>query len=152
MHVADPEHRGLELDRAAPTPRSRGEQRPVVGEQRRREPVGRYGSVEACDDVRGLEHRTGIRADQQPRVVVEHVQDLDLGTSREVPVGDVGLPAFAACAPTTWPPLRPDAPLKGPTLAGSYDRFRLGVEAIASRPGLDFDVGVGRRSRRSDEM
>jgi hypothetical protein len=54
---ADPEPRALELERAPPATGRRGEHCTVVGEQRRREAVDRSGSVEARDDVGGLEDR-----------------------------------------------------------------------------------------------
>ncbi len=56
--------------------------------------MGRSGSMEAPHDVGRLEHRPGLRSHQEPGVVVDQVQDLDLGATGEPPVGDVGLPAF----------------------------------------------------------
>jgi hypothetical protein len=50
--------------------------------------------VEARDDVGGFEDREPVGADQQRRMVVDQVQDLDLGAVSEPPVGDVGLPAL----------------------------------------------------------
>ncbi len=38
--------------------------------------------------------RSGVAGDGQPGVVVDDVEDLDVGAVGEVPVGDVGLPAF----------------------------------------------------------
>ena len=55
----DPEAVGLELDRAPAAAGCRGEHRPVVGEQLRREPVGRSGFVEDRHDVGGLERPDG---------------------------------------------------------------------------------------------
>ncbi len=82
----------LELERAPAPSGCRGEHRSVVGEQRRWEPVGRCGFVEARDDVGSLEDRQSLRSDEQTGVVVDHVEDLDLGPGGEAPVGDVGLP------------------------------------------------------------
>jgi len=50
-----------------------------VGEHLGRKPVGRSGSVEARHHIGRLEHRPGVGGDQEPGVVVDHVQDLDLG-------------------------------------------------------------------------
>ena len=94
MHRADPEPRALELDRAPPSARRRGEHRAIVREQRCAEPMGRSGSVEARDDIGRLEDHERIRGDHQPGVVVEDVQDLDLSSVGKAHVGDVSLPAF----------------------------------------------------------
>jgi hypothetical protein len=56
--------------------------------------VGRSTSVEHRHHVGRFEHHRGNRGHQQPGVIVDHVQDLDLGAARELPVGDVGLPPF----------------------------------------------------------
>jgi hypothetical protein len=50
--------------------------------------------VEARDDVGRLEHDPHVRAYEQPGVVIDAVQDLDVGAVGEHPVGDVGLPAL----------------------------------------------------------
>jgi len=36
--------------------------------------------METRYDVGGLEHSPGIRADQEPGVIIDRVQDLDVGT------------------------------------------------------------------------
>ena len=50
--------------------------------------------VERRDDVGGLEDHPCTRPHQEPGVVIEHVQDLDLGPVFETPVGDVLLPTL----------------------------------------------------------
>jgi hypothetical protein len=50
--------------------------------------------VEAGDDVGGFEGEPSVAADQQPGMVIHGVEDLHLGAVGELPVGDVGLPAF----------------------------------------------------------
>lgn len=50
--------------------------------------------VKARHDVGGLEHPQGISAHQEPGVIIDHVQDLDIGAAGQAPVGDVGLPAL----------------------------------------------------------
>jgi hypothetical protein len=50
--------------------------------------------VEARHDVAGLEHDPGLGADQEPGVVIDRVQDLDVGALVEPPVGRVFLPAL----------------------------------------------------------
>jgi hypothetical protein len=56
--------------------------------------VRRSGLVEARHHVGRLEHDPCARADQEPGMVIEHVQDLDVGPVGEPPVGGVGLPAL----------------------------------------------------------
>ena len=56
--------------------------------------MGRSGSVEARHDVGRLEHHACLRGHEKPRVVVDPVQDLDVGPVGEDPVGSVGLPAL----------------------------------------------------------
>ena len=94
VDVFDPQLVALELQGAASTSGSRGEHRTVIGQQRRREPLGRSGFVEARHHVGSLEHAKGIGAHQEPGVVIDRVQDLDVGARGELPVSNVFLPAF----------------------------------------------------------
>jgi hypothetical protein len=50
--------------------------------------------VEAGDHVGGLGGGVGVGDHQQPGVVVDDVEDLDVSPIAQLPVGDVGLPAF----------------------------------------------------------
>ena len=50
------------------------------------------GAVEALNDVACFDVVVGVRADEQPRVIVDRVEDLGVLTVGELPVGDVGLP------------------------------------------------------------
>jgi hypothetical protein len=50
--------------------------------------------LEGLDDVGGLGRDERAGRDQQPRVVIDHVQDLDVAAIGEGPVGGVGLPAL----------------------------------------------------------
>jgi hypothetical protein len=52
------------------------------------------GFVEAGDDVAGLEHSAGVAGHAESGVVVEDVEDLDVGAVGEWDVGDVELPAL----------------------------------------------------------
>jgi hypothetical protein len=49
---------------------------------------------ERVGDVGGFEHGPGGDRDRQPRVVVDDVEDLHAAAVGELPVGEVGLPAF----------------------------------------------------------
>ena len=62
VHRADPEPRGLELDRAPSTARSRREHRSVVGEKGCRQAVDRSGSVEARNDIAALKTTSASEA------------------------------------------------------------------------------------------
>ena len=46
------------------------------------------------DDVVGFEHTSGVAVRPQPGMVVDDVEDLDVGAVGQRPVGDVGLPPF----------------------------------------------------------
>jgi hypothetical protein len=59
-------------------------------------PQTRYAKT--GDDV--LEDHQRVGGDQQARVIVDHVQDLDLALVCEAPVGDVGLPALVGLRST----------------------------------------------------
>jgi hypothetical protein len=48
--------------------------------------------VQVGDDVTGLEDASGGRADEQPGMVVDDVQDFGFGVVGDADVGDVGLP------------------------------------------------------------
>ncbi len=56
--------------------------------------MDRSGFVHARHDVGGLEHRPGHGCHQEPGVIVDRVEDLDLDARGELPVGDVSLPAL----------------------------------------------------------
>lgn len=77
--------------------------------------------MEARHDVRGLGDPPDIRGHQEPGVIVDHVQDLDLGVIDQVPVRDVGLPSLVRLIG-----LEPDE--RGP---GSF--VRLGGHEAAAR-------------------
>lgn len=57
-------------------------------------PVMSCGFVEGGHDVEGLGHPPGHRRHAQPGVVVDDVQDLDLGAGGQPHVGHVHLPAL----------------------------------------------------------
>ena len=67
---------------------------PIVAEQAGWIAIGGNGFAEAGVDVAGLEHPEGVAAYAQPRVVVDDVEDLDVGAVGEWPMGDIQLPAF----------------------------------------------------------
>jgi hypothetical protein len=71
-----------------------GEDRGVVGEQAFGAAVAGHRGVQVGDDVAGFEHCAGGAAGEQSGVVVDDVEDLNVGAVREWPVGDVGLPAL----------------------------------------------------------
>jgi hypothetical protein len=50
------------------------------------------GLVEDRDDIDGLDRGKRLAGQEQPGVVVDHVEDLDVGAAGQAPVGDVGLP------------------------------------------------------------
>ena len=52
------------------------------------------GVTEAVDHVGGFEDAAGVGADDEPGVVVDLVEDLDVGAVGQRPVGGVELPAF----------------------------------------------------------
>jgi hypothetical protein len=156
VHVSDPEPVALELEQAPSPARGRREHGAVVGQQARREPVGPSGGVEARQDVGGLEHASGIRAHQEPGVVVEGVQDLDLGAVAEPPVGDVGLPALvghlgAEPDPRAAgsllrlggdePPAVEDPPDRGPGGQPLTEMTTPEVDLDRRGPGVDPEVG-----------
>ena len=95
MTGSDPQGVQFQLDRAATSPtRGCGEGRAVVGQQRGWEPIGCGGLVEAGDHVGGLGGHPGVGGDQQAGVVIEDIEDADLGGVGQGPVGEVGLPAL----------------------------------------------------------
>jgi len=98
VDVTDPQPVALELERTAATTGSRREHRAVIGQQLRREPVCPSRFVKAGHDVGGLEHHQGIGARQEPGVIVDRVQDLDVGACGELPVGDVFLPSVRSAS------------------------------------------------------
>jgi hypothetical protein len=116
--------------------------------------MGGGGGAEAVDHVGGLEHRPGGRADQQPGVVVDDVEDLHVGAVGQLPVGDVGLPAFIRHLrgephirrPRSFLRLRGDAPPAGQDPPDRRDRRRLTVpltqvEGDGRRPGVQALLG-----------
>ena len=71
-----------------------GENEPVVREKRGRITPGVGRLVQDPDDIVGLDHLHGPRRHAQPRVVVDHVEDLiDLAVP-ELDMGHVGLPGL----------------------------------------------------------
>ena len=71
-----------------------GEHRGVVGQDRCWQTVAFEPGLEVVDDIGAGDGSVCARADQEPGVVIEDVEDLDLGVVGEEPVGGVGLPAF----------------------------------------------------------
>jgi hypothetical protein len=71
-----------------------GEDGTIVGEHACREPVGRDRRGDGGQDVGGLEDVAGVAGQREAGVVVQQVEDLDLGAVTQGPVGDVSLPAF----------------------------------------------------------
>lgn len=65
--------------------------------------------LEVVDDIGAGHGQVGGRGDQQPGVVVEGVEDVDVGAVGELPVGGIGLPAFVGLVG-----LRPDVGALGP--------------------------------------
>ena len=83
---------GLLQDDAAAAAGQAGEDRAVVAEQRGRIAVLVSGFAEATIDVGALEHDQSGAGWAVAAVVVEDVQDLDVGAVGELPVGGVGGP------------------------------------------------------------
>jgi hypothetical protein len=111
----------------------------VVRQQGGRIAAGPSCFIEARHDVGGLEHPPGIRADQEPGVIVDRVQDLDVGARGELPVGDVFLPALVGhlgCEPDPRG-LRSLLGLGGDEPATGQDppdrRHRRGIEAATAK-------------------
>jgi hypothetical protein len=75
-HHAEPLELRLEADLAAP--RRPDEDRPVVGEQAGRRPVGLDRGQEGAYDVAALDRPEGVGGEAQPGVVVDQVEDLDV--------------------------------------------------------------------------
>jgi hypothetical protein len=103
----------------------------MPGTRRRRRQCG------ARHDVGRLEHPQGLGGEEKPGVVVEHVQDLDLGGVCELPVGDVRLPPLVGLIglETDERALRPLLGLRGdeaPTRQDPPDRPGSGGAAVAS--------------------
>src|SRR5215831_1544121 len=67
---------------------------PNVGEHFGGEAVLSGGVMKRLDDVGALGGAERPGGDRQPRVVVEHVEDLDVAAVGERPMGGVGLPAL----------------------------------------------------------
>jgi hypothetical protein len=71
-----------------------GKDGPVAGEQRLRQAPGLGGGQEAEQHIGGLESGQYLGGDQQPGVVVDQVEDLDLAAIGEGPEGEVALPGL----------------------------------------------------------
>ena len=92
---AHPEGDELELESdPAAAAGDTGEDGAVVGEHVGGDAPGGGGPAEGVDHVSGLERHSGVGADGKAGVVIDLVEDFDLGPVREGPVGDVELPAF----------------------------------------------------------
>jgi hypothetical protein len=72
----------------------RREHRGVVGQRRRRIPIGGSGYAESTVDIRALECSLGVAVQAAAGVVVDHVEDLHGAAVGELPVGDVELPVL----------------------------------------------------------
>ena len=83
----------LERDAAAVAVAA-GEDGAVVGEEAGRVAEGVGGVAKGALDVGGFEDPSGGAGEAEPRVVIDQVEDLDVGAVREGSVGDVALPAF----------------------------------------------------------
>jgi hypothetical protein len=90
--AADAQALELGLEQHLALTRCATEDRGVVAEQRRGVPHPGRRLMEDRDGVGGLHRAEGRRGDEQPRVVVDHVQDLDRRSVDERPVRRVGLP------------------------------------------------------------
>lgn len=73
---------------------SGGEDESVVGQRGGGDAVGVAGGTELGDDVGSGDRGVGGAADQEPGVVVDEAQDLDVGAVGEGDAGEVRLPAF----------------------------------------------------------
>jgi len=60
--------------------------------------------MERSDNIGGLGGHKRLGGDQQPGMVVNHVEDLHLGAVGELPVGGVGLPALVGELGLETPP------------------------------------------------
>ena len=131
-----------------------GEDHPIVGEHRGGQGVGGEGSAETVTHGHGGEHRAGGAGDRLAGVVIDDVEDLDMGLVGQPPVGDVGLPAFvgllgleadvAATGPFTW--LRGDEPAAAQHLVdrrhrGSGAGLLAQVAGDGDRPGVQALLG-----------
>jgi hypothetical protein len=95
--VGDPDPAEPELDfqrDSALTSWFGGEDGPVVAEHLRRDAPAVERRREHLPHLGAGEDPPGDRGDADSGVVVEDVEDLHLGAVGELPVGDVGLPAF----------------------------------------------------------
>jgi hypothetical protein len=111
--VADAQGGQLQLDRATAAAGCGGEDRAVVGQHRGGHPMRGGGGVEAGHDIGCFGGGAGVAGDQEPGVVIEHVEDLDLDAAGKVPVGDIGSLGRA---------VRPAGAPVGPGALGWYDR------------------------------
>ncbi len=118
----DPEALELGLEHDLPAARSGGVDRPVVGEHRRRGPVRGPGLLEDPADVDRRRDRQGHRAQTEPAVVVDEVDDLG-PSAGEGPVGHVRLPALVGerCLEPDERGPRPLARLRGDQAAPPQD-------------------------------
>jgi hypothetical protein len=129
--------------------------------------VGGGGLVEAGDHIGGLGGQSGIGGDQQPGVVINEVEDVDLGAVHQAPVGEVGLPALVGqvgfeadrgalgSLVGLWgdkAPLGQDAPDRGgrgraamPLGKVERDRVRASVQALVGQGLTELDDLIGER-------
>ena len=119
--------------------------------------------MEARHDVGGLGDRPGIGGHQQPGVIVDHVQDLDLGAVGQAPVGDVGLPSLVRqigfepdergagrfCGwGVTKPRRRKDPPDRRDRRAGAV----AARQVIGDRVGAGIQALIGERLAKLDDL
>jgi len=67
------------------------EDRAVVSEQAGRQAMTGGGRPERAHDIGGLDRPEGVGGEEQARVVVDDIEDLDVGPVGQAPVGRVGL-------------------------------------------------------------
>jgi hypothetical protein len=104
-----------------------GEDRTIIGEHPGRNAPPSIGGPEAGDHIRAGGMAAGIAAHTKPRVVIDNVQDRDLVAVGQLPMGDVGLPAFVGLLGAKRAPAGP-----GPLLRLRSDKATSGTRSAKS--------------------
>jgi hypothetical protein len=84
----------LVLEAVVAAVESGGENKPVVGERRRRWPILADSGPELVEHMLDVDDGVGGDAEREPGVVVDEGEDLDSFAGSESSVGEVGLPGL----------------------------------------------------------